>query len=203
MRKLFGHPDSGHAYKVRFFLCAAGIEHDYEVVDIWQPRESRSAEFQRVATLGEVPVLVEDGAVYAQSNAILLHLARQHEQWGGESAQRLNACEQWLVWEANKIGMCLPQIRSYERFEKNALLEGALPWLKARYESDISTIESALSGGQTWLLSGDQPSIADFCLCGYLFFADEANVEVPPNVQAWLQRLANLDAWQHPSKLLA
>jgi len=32
--QLFGHPDSGHAYKVKFLLEHAGIPHDYEVVDI-------------------------------------------------------------------------------------------------------------------------------------------------------------------------
>lgn len=203
MRKLFGHPDSGHAYKVRLFLSVAGIEHDYEVVDIWKPRDQRSAEFQSVAPLGEVPVLIEDGQAYAQSNAILLHMARKAGQWGGETSQRLNACEQWLVWEANKIGLCLPQIRSYEKFDKEALLENALPWLKARYESDVATIESALSHGQSWLLAGNEPSIADFSVCGYLFFADEANVDVPLNVKAWLDRLASLKGWQHPYQLLA
>ena len=130
-------------------------------------------------------------------------MARTTGQWGGESNQRLNACEQWLVWEANKIGMCLSQIRSYEKFEKEALLEKALPWLKARYKSDVETIESALSHGQTWLLAGAEPSIADFSVCGYLFFADEAGVDVPVNVKAWLDRLSNLAGWQHPYQLLA
>ena len=108
MKKLFGHPDSGHAFKVRFFLCAASIEHDYEVVDIWQPRESRSAEFRQASTFGEVPLLMDQGTAYVQSNAILLHLARQAGSWGGESSERIALCEQWMIWEANKIGMCLP-----------------------------------------------------------------------------------------------
>jgi hypothetical protein len=32
--ELFGHRDSRHALKVKFCLSAAGIEHEYQVVDI-------------------------------------------------------------------------------------------------------------------------------------------------------------------------
>ena len=49
--KLFGHHDSGHAYKVRFLLSAAGVAHDYEWVDIWQDRDQRSAEFREHAAV--------------------------------------------------------------------------------------------------------------------------------------------------------
>lgn len=203
MKKLFGHPDSGHAFKVRFFMCAAGIDHSYEVVDIWQPRELRSAEFQAASRFGEVPVLLDSGIPYVQSNAILLHLVRQARRWGFESAERFALCEQWMIWEANKIGMCLPQLRSYEQFEKNETLLNALPWLKARYDHDVGVLESVLSDGRPWIIEGEEPSIADFSLCGYLYFADEAKLAVPQRVSAWLTRLSELDGWQHPYELMA
>lgn len=203
MKKLFGHLDSGHAFKVRFFMCAADIEHRYEVVDIWQPREMRSAEFQAASKFGEVPLLVDNGVSYVQSNAILLHLARQLGRWGGESSERLVACEQWMVWEANKLGMCLPQLRSYEKFEKNAVLGSALPWLTARYEHDVGVLEATLSDGRAWIIDGEEPSIADFSLCGYLYFAHEAKLAVPPHVESWLKRLSELPAWRHPYELMA
>jgi glutathione S-transferase len=203
MKKLFGHPDSGHAFKVRLFLCVAGISHDYEVVDITSPRTQRSAEFQRHARFGEVPVLVDQGQPFVQSNAILLHLAQQCGGWGGENSDTLNACTEWLVWEANKIGMCLPQLRSRHRFGSNADLDGAFPWLMARYQHDVDVLEQTLADGRDWIIGGGAPSIADFSLCGYLFHADEALVSVPPRVTAWLDRLAMLQGWQHPYRLLA
>ena len=202
-RKLFGHPDSGHAFKVRLCLCVAGIAHDYEFVDITTPREQRCAEFRQYARFGEVPVLVEDGKAYLQSNAILLHLARQSGRWGGESDDSLNACAQWLFWEANKIGLCLPQLRVRQKFGSDADLEGASAWLMSRYEHDVNVLEESLQDERDWMLGGETPTIADFSLCGYLVFADEARVIVPPKVQAWLTRLAELDGWQHPYQLLA
>jgi glutathione S-transferase len=202
MKKLFGHPDSGHAFKVRFFMCVANIDHSYEVVDIWQPRELRSAEFQAASKFGEVPLLLDGDTPYVQSNAILMHFARHVGRWGGESSERIALCEQWMIWEANKIGMCLPQLRSYEKFGKNEALEGALPGLKERYEHDVGVLESVLSDGRAWIIEGEEPSIADFSLCGYLYFADEVNLAVPAHVSAWLSRLSRLDGWQHPYKLM-
>lgn len=202
MKKLFGHPDSGHAFKVRFFMCAASIDHSYEVVDIWQPRELRSVEFQAASRFGEVPLVLDDEIPYVQSNAILMHLARQVGRWGGESDKCIALCEQWMLWEANKIGMCLPQLRSYEKFDRNETLQNALPWLKARYEHDIGVLDGVLSDGRSWIIDGGEPSIADFSLCGYFYFADEVNLAVPAHVSAWLSRLSRLDGWQHPYKLM-
>lgn len=203
MKKLFGHPDSGHAYKVRLFLVTAQIQHQYEMVDIWKPKDQRSADFQSVARFGEVPVLLDDGQAYVQSNAILLHLAQQTSAWGGQSADQLNRCTEWLMWEANKIGLCLPQLRSHAKFGADSDLDGALQWLHARYEHDVNIIGEELADGRHWIIGGETPSIADFSLCGYLFFAAEAGLQVPTGVQAWLNRLSGLDGWQHPYQLLA
>lgn len=203
LKKLFGHPDSGHAYKVRLFMTVANIAHDYECVDIWIPRDQRSAEFQSVARFGEVPVLVDNGLAHVQSNAILLHLAQQMHAWGAESPERLDLCTQWLMWEANKIGLCLPQLRARARFGSDAALDGAFDWLSARYTHDVNIIEAELADGRQWIIDGKDPSIADFSLCGYLYFADEAGLTVPAKVQAWLDRIAALPGWQSPYALLA
>ena len=202
MKKLFGHPDSGHAYKVRLFMTVAAIEHDYERVDIWIPRDQRSAEFQSVARFGEVPVLVDDGHAYTQSNAILIHLAQQVQAWGAETPERLDRCIQWLMWEANKIGLCIPQLRSRAKFGSDAALDGAVDWLSARYTHDVNIMEAEFTDGRQWIIGGEYPSIADFSLCGYLYFANEANLSVPARVQAWLDRIAGLRGWQHPYALL-
>jgi len=43
---LYGHPESGHTYKVALTLALAGIPFDYRWVDVFRPREQRSADFQ-------------------------------------------------------------------------------------------------------------------------------------------------------------
>lgn len=197
--KLFGHPESGHAFKVRFFFRHAGIEHDYEVVDIFAPREQRPAEFRENARYGEVPLLLDGGRAIAQSNAILMHVA---ESRGGHGAGD-TACREWLFWEGYKIGLCLPQLRSYRRFDDHGISADAHAWLTARYDRDIAVMDEALSDGRDWIAGSARPSIADFSLCGYLMHADEAQVVIPRHVERWLERLRALPAWQEPYAMLA
>ena len=199
--KLFGHPDSGHAFKVRFFMQAAGIAHDYEEIDIWSPRESRAVEFRKNAKFHEVPLLIDNGYAYIQSNAILMYLAHKLGNYGAEDSQLMARCNQWLLWEANRIGMCLPQLRSVQRFKNHGINEGARQWLLERYKHDIGVIETEFADGRSFIL-GSRPTIADFALSGYLFYEGEADVEVPPGVSRWLKRMSALPGWQHPYQLL-
>jgi len=202
MMKLFGHTESGHAYKVKLMLAVADIEHEYTQVDIFAARDQRLEEFRKHSRFSEVPLLIDDGVAYVQSNAILLHLANKSGGWGAEDIKTLNRCTEWLFWEANKIGMCLPQLRSANRFSDAPLADGALQWLLKRYDHDIQLLDAEFSDGRQFVL-GDRPTIADFSLCGYLFFANEAKVSVPKNVGGWLSRLAGLPGWEHPYELLS
>ena len=200
--KLYGHPDSGHAFKVKFCLEAANIEHQYEVIDIWSERSSRPPEFLASSKFCEVPCLVDGEHNLVQSGAILLYIARKYAVYGGESAMLLQQVTEWLFWEANKIGMCLPQLRGHKKFEDSRLSQGAWDWLYARYLHDVNIIDQELSDGRSFIC-GDGLTVADFSLSGYLFFADEAEVPVPEHVAKWLDRLRAMRGWKHPYELLA
>lgn len=199
--KLYGHPDSGHVFKVKFCLEQGRIDHTYEVVDIWADCNSRQPDFVARSRFCEVPLLVDDGRNLIQSDAILVYLARKYRLFGGGSESMLQQCLEWLVWEANRIGMCLPQLRSDRQFPQYSLEPGARSWLLARYRQDVAVLDQQLADSREFFL-GDEPSIVDFSLCGYLMYADEADVEVPDNVGSWLQRLRGLDAWQPPKVML-
>lgn len=71
--KLFGHPDSGHSLKARFYMRFAGLAHQYERVDIFA--HTRSQEFLHAFKFAEVPTLIDGEMQLIQSNAILLYLA--------------------------------------------------------------------------------------------------------------------------------
>ena len=197
--KLYGHPDSGHAFKVKFFLQWANIEHDYEMIDIFSPRPSRPAEFLAASKFCEVPALIDGDNKLIQSNAILLYLADKYDHFTDADTRQRNL--EWLIWEANKIGMCLPQLRADKRFEDSKLSNSAREWLLARYTHDIGIIDEELSDGRPFLL-GDDMGIADFSLSGYLMHAAEAEVEVPRHVGAWLDRLRAQNGWQNPYEML-
>jgi len=199
---LFGHPESGHSYKVKLMLEVAQIPHHYQFIDIGLPRQDRPEPFRSLAKFGEVPLLLHQGQAYVQSNAILLYLAEQTGRFGGESVDRLARAREWLFWEANRLGLSLSHLRFARRFDAHAYPEGSLVWFEHRYEADVARLVDELRDGRRFILD-DQPSIADFSLCAYLYWADQAQVAVPPALDAWLTRISQLPGWAEPYTLLA
>ena len=53
-------------------------------------------------------------------------------------------------------------------------------------------------------VTGAPPTIADFSLCGYLFWPDEFGVSWSdyPHIGAWLERIQALPGWVHPYELM-
>lgn len=197
MLTLYGSAESGHTYKVRLALEVSGLPYAYQEIDLRLPREARPEPFRSLSRYGEVPLLLHDGRPYVQSNAILLHLAGHAGILGGETAQRLAQCREWLFWEANRIGTSLPHLRYGQRFDPQGYPPGVLDWMRARFADDIARLEQELSDGRAFLLD-DAASIADCAICGYMFWPEQAGVAYPPRVSAWLERIRALPGWRHP-----
>ncbi len=194
---LFGNRESGHSYKVSLMLALAGIVHDYTEIDLAQPRAERPEPFRTLAKYGEVPLLLDDGTPYVQSNAILLHLAEHGGVFGGESMERLARAREWLFWEANRIGFSLPNLRYGLRIAPGGLAPAVEALLRGRCDADIARLDAEFSDGRAFILGG-LPSIADLSLCGYMFWPEQAGVILPPRINAWLGRISALPGWRHP-----
>lgn len=198
--QLYGNCESGHSYKVKLAMEVAGVPHRYEEIDLKLDRQDRPEPFRSLAKFGEVPLLVHDGQAYVQSNAILLHLAEHLQAYGGESPQRLERVREWLFWEANRIGFSMAHLRYGQKFDPVAYAGTVLPWFRHRFDADIARLDEELSDGRLFLLDG-QVSMADFCICGYMYWPEQAKVSYPPRVQAWLDRIAALPRWRHPYQM--
>lgn len=193
--KLFGSRESGHAYKVRLMLNIAQLPHEFEEVDLAVPREERPEPFRSLASYGEVPLLLHAGQPYVQSNAILLHLAAHSGALDGETPERVGRVREWLFWESNRLGFSLPNLRYCLKF--GGAEPAVIDMLRQRAEADISRLDRELADGRDFVL-GPVPTVADLSLCGYLYWADQAQVNVPSYVSAWLARIATLPGWRHP-----
>jgi glutathione S-transferase len=201
MLTLYGHPESGHTYKVALSLALMDEPFEYRWVDVFAPRAARDPEFQRVSRFGEIPVLVDAGVAYAQSDAILLQLAGKHCRLGGETPARLAQVRERLFWEANRVGISLPNLRHYQRFAPGTASAGALEWLRARMLADFAALDQQLTA-QPFLLDGEV-TVADIACSAYLLYED-AGLDLTkwPAMQAWLGRIRALPGWQHPHTLL-
>jgi glutathione S-transferase len=198
---LYGNRESGHSYKVKLMLAVAGVQHGYTEIDLMLPREARPEPFRSSAKFSEVPLLVHGEQVLVQSNSILHYLASHLKAFGGESPERLDRCREWLFWEANRIAMSFPHLRYARKFAPDQYPEGALQWLVQRYEQDIARLDGEVSDGRRFIL-GDTATIADFSLCGYLFWPEQAQLTLPVHVNRWLDNVRALPGWKHPYELM-
>ena len=146
--ELYGHPESGHACKVALALGLAGLAHRVHRVDIWAAPATRPAAFLAANPAAEVPVLILAGAAHVQSGAILLEIAGRFACLGGESAEGMRRARELVIWEANRIGMCLPQLKEAQRPGGEDFAPDVLDWLRMRFAADARRFD---------LLLGDDP----------------------------------------------
>lgn len=195
---LYGHPDSGHACKVALALSLAGLVHRTVRVDIWADPATRPADFLAASPFAEVPLLTIDGAPFVQSGAILLEVATRFRCLGGETPDGLRRGRELLMWEANRIGMCLPQLKESRRPGGDTFPPGALDWLRMRYETDCRRFEILLGDGA--FFHGDAPGIGDCAIWGYTQWLAEAGVAPTAPMEAWLDRMRGLAAMKTPGE---
>jgi glutathione S-transferase len=193
---LYGHPDSGHACKVALALALAGLPHRTERVDIWADPATRPAGFLAHSPFAEVPLLMIDGVAHLQSGAILLELATRFGCLGGETAAGLRRGRELLMWEANRIGMCLPQLKEARRVGGAGFPAGAVDWLQMRYAVDRARFDRLL--GEAPFFHGTAPGIGDCAMWGYVQWVDEAGVEPTPAMLGWAERMRALPGMRKP-----
>jgi glutathione S-transferase len=196
---LYGGRESGHVYKVKFALSVLEMAHEYREVDLRTPRHQRRHDFVEVSPYGEVPVFVDGHVVLAQSNAILIHLARRTQRLGGGAD--LEAVTQWLFWEANRIGFSVANLRHSIMFAKDAP-DAVVGWLRARALADLTTLDQTLAVKP--FLLGAEFTMADIACCAYLFWSDQARLDLSEwsNVGNWLNRIRGVRGWAAPYDLL-
>lgn len=187
--KLYHHPLSGHTHRARLFISLLGIDAELIEVDL-AARAHKSPEFLKLNPFGQVPVLDDDGVIVADSNAILVYLAKKTgaEDWLPEDPKGAAAVQRWLSVAAGEIayGPCAARLVTVfgARFDADEVI--------ARAHLILGRIEAELAGRQ-WI-AADRPTIADVALYSYIARAPEGNVDraAYSNVNAWLKRMEAL-----------
>jgi glutathione S-transferase len=176
-------------------LLLLGIAHDYHAIDITRPRSERDPEWQRLSPYGEVPLLIAGGEAIAQSNAILLYLARTHGALGWPRHRA--DLERWLFWEANRIGFSLANYRFARLFDPSVPAAVSL-WLHGQMSEDLATLDRVLQ--RRAFLLGSEISAADISCSAYLLYRDTPDLDAEryPAILAWLDRIAGLRGWRAP-----
>lgn len=198
--KLYYHPLSGHSHRARLFLSLLGVEHELVEVDLMKG-EHKSPEFLKLNRFGQVPALVDGGTTIADSNAILVYIAKKlgKTEWLPETPEAAASIQRWLSVAAGEIAYGPAAARLITVFGAKRDAEEVI----ARAHAVLKLIDAELQGRR--FIAQNQPTIADVALYSYIARAPEGNVDLSgyPNVIAWLQRIESLPGFVEFRQTLA
>lgn len=187
--KLYFHPISGHAHRARLFLSLVGAHAEVIEVDLAKGAH-KSPEFLKLNSFGQVPVLVDGNIAIADSNAILVYIAKKlnRTDWLPEDPAGAAAVQRWLSVAAGLIAFGPAAARLITIFGAKFNPEEVIQ----RAHGVLKIIEDELAD-RDWI-AADRPTIADVALYSYIARAPEGNVDLSgyARVNAWLKRIEAL-----------
>ena len=93
----------GSSLRPHWMLCELGLPYDAKNVDL-KAGEQRTPEFLAMNPAGQVPVIVIDGFVLAESMAITHYLAARYKpELNGRTIEEQAKAMQWELWVALRV----------------------------------------------------------------------------------------------------
>lgn len=202
--KLYYDAPSGHSHRARLFLSLIGQPIDIVTVDLAKG-EHKKPEFLAINSFGQLPVLEDDGFVTADSNAILVYLAKKlgRTDWLPEDAKGAARVQRWLSVAAGEIANGPSAARLITLFGAQLNPDEAIK----RAHAILALVDAELAGSD-WI-AANAPTIADVALYSYIAAAPEGNVDTSGygNINGWLKRIEALPGFfafqQYPVGLRA
>lgn len=187
--KLYTFPLSGHAHRVQLALSLLNVPTELIEVDL-RSGAQKQPEFLALNPFGQVPVIDDNGTILADSNAILVYLARKYGngEWLPSDALGEANVQRWLSVAAGLVAFGPAAARLVTVFGAGFNADE----VKGRAHNLLKVMDAEL--GKRHFLTGDKPSIADIACYTYIAHAPEGNVALDAygNVNAWLRRIEAL-----------
>jgi glutathione S-transferase len=191
---------SGNSFKVAFALRAMALPYESIHVDFMHGQTRDPAWRAEVNPMGEAPVLDDGTLRLTQSGVILTHLARVSGKFGGRDEHEQREIQRWLLFDNHKFTSYFATYRFMKAFGASAPDPAVLAFLRTRIDSAHAIVNQHLATRP--FLLGEQPTIADFSLAGYVFYpVEESGIDIAaahPHLGAWIARLRRLDGWGDP-----
>lgn len=192
MITVYGMAVSGNCWKAAQILRLTGHPFRWVEVDA-NAGETRTADFLARNPAGKVPaVVLDDGTVLIESNAILCHFAEGTSWLPAPGLARTRVLE-WLFFEQYSHEPYIAVARNIISYLRAAEANAArLEQCRVGGERALGVMEQRLSG-HAWLTDAG-PTVADLALFAYTHMADEGGFDLAhwPGVQAWVGRVRAL-----------
>ena len=198
--RLYCFAQSGNAFKVALMLKLCGAKWEPRFADFFGGETRTPAYRETINEMGEVPVLEHRGKKLSQSGVILHYLADHFAQV--RSGEDKLEVLRWILWDNHKLTSYIATLRWLVTLAQGRRDAGdtssCAAASRARWGSSTSIWRKSA------FAAGNEPTIADFSMCGYLYWPDEFGVSWTdyPRVGAWLERIRKLPGWVHPYELM-
>jgi len=187
--RLFHYPLSGHVHRVELLLSLLGLPFEKIAVDLAKG-ESRTPEFLVRNPFGQLPVIEDGDVTVADSNAILVYLARRYDASGHWLPADPLAAAQVQRWFSVAAG----PLASGPAAARVAVVFGRpREPAPAQVAHKLFAVMEAHLAHQAFL-AGSVSTLADVALYTYTAHAPEGGVPLDayPHLRAWLARVEAL-----------
>jgi glutathione S-transferase len=185
---LHGTELSGHTHRVELLLRMLGLDFRF----VAAPADVRSSpEFRKLNPLGQIPVLQDGDLTLADSNAILVYIAKRYAPggpWLPDEPVAAARVQRWLSVAAGEV-MYGPAIA---RMVSQWNMPGDLGRAKIIADRLLCFMDDHLR--ERPFLAAEHATIADLACYSYVAHAPEGGVPLDDyaSVRAWLRRVEAL-----------
>ncbi|BBU46392.1 glutathione S-transferase [Pseudomonas monteilii] len=187
--KLYNFPKSGHAHRIELMLSLLNLPTELVFVDLAKGAH-KQPDFLALNPFGQVPVIDDNGTVIADSNAILVYLAKKYDNgtWLPEEPAAAARVQRWLSVAAGPLAFGPAAARLVTVFGASFNTDEVI----TRAHTLLKVIDAELA--KSPFLAGNTATIADIANYSYIAHAPEGNVSLEPyaNVRSWLARIESL-----------
>jgi glutathione S-transferase len=190
---LHGTHLSGHVHRVELLLRMLQLPYRFEEA----PADvRRSPQFLKLNPLGQIPVLEDGAIVLADSNAILVYLAKRYapgSPWLPEEPVAASRVQRWLSIAAGEL--------KYGPAAARIVSLWGNPADRGKADEIASTLLRFMEGhlADRQYLAAEHPTIADLACYSYIAHAPEGGISLEPYaaIRRWLSRIESLPGF-HP-----
>lgn len=186
--KIWGDSRSGNCLKVKFICDYLSIPYEWIELDVMSG-QTKQEDFLLVNPMGQIPAIqLKDGRTLAQSNAIIIFLARDSDLIP-EIPFNEALMHQWLFWEQYSHETSI----AVRRFQKTFLgkSDDEIPaTLLDKGNAALDLMEKHLSSQDYFV--NNRLSLADIALIAYTRWAEEGGFSLSdrPYVTDWIARIS-------------
>jgi glutathione S-transferase len=199
MLELWGRPNAYNVQKPLWLLAELGLEFNHH--DIGSGKgDLDTPEFLAINPQARIPVLRDGAAIVWESNTVLRYLANRCEAsalYPPEPFPR-SLVERWMDWELASLQPAFIDLFwGYYRTPPESRDRAALEDAQRRCERCFAALDRQLLNAP--YLAGEAFSLADIAcgVCLFRYFNMGLEVDNPPQVMDWYQRLSQRDAFRH------